>query len=79
LFSSTVRESAGQRKEAAGDGRMKGTMKFSEEEMRILWAAISAHADNEEDMEGTDGYDQGKIDAARALANRFDARYAEPP
>jgi hypothetical protein len=57
---------------------MKGTMKFSEEEMRILWHAIAAYAENEEEMEGGD-YDLAKIDAARALANRFDARYAEPP
>ncbi len=53
-------------------------MKFSEEEMRILWHAIAAYAENEEEMEGGD-YDLAKIDAARALANRFDARYAEPP
>jgi response regulator of citrate/malate metabolism len=54
-------------------------MKFNEEEMRIIWQAIADYADNQEDMEGTDGYDQSKIDATRALANRFDARYAEPP
>lgn len=48
-------------------------MAFNADEFALLWDAIAASAENEEDMEGLDGDDPVKRAAKRALCDRFDA------
>ena len=52
---------------------MKREMTFTADEFALLWDAIAASAENEEDMEGMDGDDPAKRAAKRALCDRFDA------